>query len=133
MDSFDIENYKVRVEIRRSGDPVRTSRNRIIELESPRMAHGIVMRGLLSFSTQFNSWTGTPASGFYSDHDPSRPRVTGWLPTGEFAQWYDLLRSESPVRLMYNITPINGAKYINQIGLGTSEEPVGEGPSDVDA
>ncbi len=133
MDSYEIETYKVRTEIARSGNPVRTLRNRILELDGAGMAHGIVLKGLITFSSSFNSWSGTPASGFYADSNPLNPRIFGWLPSNEFSYWYDLVRSESPVRLYYLISPINGAKYIRTLAVGTSDEPVGEGPADIDA
>ena len=41
-----------------------------------------------------------------------------------------MLRAEKPLTFFYEITPINGANYISTISLGTSTEPVGEGPKD---
>lgn len=134
MDSFDVETYRARVQIRRSGNPVRTIKDRVIELESPALAHGIVMRALFSFSTSFNTWSGaTAAAGFFNDSDPLRPMLVGWFPEDEFPLWYDILRHESPVKVLYTIRPINGAKYVSNIGVGTTDEPVGEGPADLDA
>lgn len=133
MASFEVATYKLRVEISRAGDPVRTTRNRIIELESLPMAHGIVARALLSFSSQFDGWSGAPAAGYLDDRDRLRPRLVGWFPADEFPYWYDVLRSESPVSVIYNMREINGASYVNSIGVGTTQEPVGEGPADVDA
>lgn len=57
--------------------------------------------------------------------------LTGWLPSSEYSLWYDVLRSEKPLTLFYNITPIGGATYVNNISLGTSTEPIGEGPADL--
>jgi hypothetical protein len=55
----------------------------------------------------------------------------GWLPSAEYAFWYDVLRSEKPLTLFYDITPIGGANYVSKITVGTSTEPTGEGPEDV--
>jgi len=131
MASFLIDSYKVRVEIQRAGSPVVTTRNRILEIVSVPEFHGIVERAVLNFSTTWDSWSGTPVVGFYSVANPLQPVLTGWLPSSEYSLWYDVLRSEKPLTLFYNITPIGGATYVNNISLGTSTEPIGEGPADL--
>ena len=131
MSSFAIDSYKLRLEILRMGNPVVTHRNRILEIVSEPEFHGIVERAVLNFSTFWDNWAGTPAVGFYQTLNPLQPVLIGWLPSAEYAFWYDVLRSESPLTLFYEITPIGGANYVSKITLGTSTEPTGEGPSDV--
>jgi hypothetical protein len=130
MADFTVQSYKSRVEVQRLGNPVVTYLNRLIELASVPQAQGIVLRANLSFSTRWDTWSGTPAVGFFNDSDPSAPVLSGWLPAAEYGLWYDLVRSEKPILVQYTISLINGAKYVNQIGIGTSTEPLGEGPAD---
>jgi hypothetical protein len=133
MGSFQVESYRVRLDIQRVGSPVVTQRNRILEIISVPAFHGIVERAVLDFSTSWDNWSGSPVVGFYSVANPLQPVLTGWMPTSEFPFWYDVLRSEKPLTLFYNITPIGGANYVNDISLGTSAasaEPIGEGPVD---
>jgi len=130
MGSFLVDSYKVRLELQRVGNPVVTQRSRILEIASVVEFHGIVERAMLNFSTYWDNWSGTPAVGFYSTANPLQPILTGWLPSSEFSFWYDVLRSEKPLTLFYNIAPIGGANYVNDISIGTSTEPIGEGPQD---
>jgi hypothetical protein len=130
MGSFLVDSYKLRLEIQRVGNPVVTQRSRILEITSVGESFGIVERAMLNFSTYFDNWSTTPAVGFYNSSNPLQPILTGWLPSSEFSFWYDVLRSEKPLTLSYNIAPIGGANYVNDISLGTSSEPIGEGPQD---
>ena len=131
MPSFLIESYKVRLELQRFGNPVVTHRNRIIEVVSVPLYHGIVERAMLNFSTYWDNWSGSPVVGYYSVANPYQPLLTAWLPSNEFSFWYDVLRAEKPLTLFYDMTPIAGASYVSKITLGTSTEPLGEGPADV--
>ena len=131
MGSFLVDSYKVRLELQRSGNPVVTTRNRIIEITSVMEAHGIIETAMLFFSTTWDNWQNTPAVGFLSSSNLLRPVVTCWLPSTEYSFWYDVLRSEKPLTFVYNVSPIGGATYVNDITLGTSSEPIGEGPNDV--
>lgn len=134
MPEIEIERYKARVELQRfaSGGSTETRLNRVLELESPRLAHGIVVRVILSFSTFFDGWSGTPVVGFYSVSNPSAPLVAGWLPHREFEYYYDLVRNERPIFVFYEFRESGATSgYLRQIGLGTSREPVGEGPEDL--
>jgi hypothetical protein len=132
MQAFRIDSYKVRLELVRSGNPVVTHRNRIIEVTSVTEFHGIVERAMLFFSTDWDNWAGTPAVGYYNSvKNPYQPVLTCWLPSTEYSFWYDVLRSEKPLTFYYDITPIGGASYISTIAIGTSTEPLGEGPDDI--
>jgi hypothetical protein len=131
MGSFLVDSYKVRLELQRSGNPVVTTRNRIIEITSVMEAHGIIETAMLFFSTTWDNWQNTPAVGFLNSTNLLRPVVTCWLPSAEYSFWYDVLRSEKPLTFVYNVSPIGGATYVNDITLGTSSEPIGEGPDDV--
>jgi len=129
--SFLIQSYKVRLELQRVGTPAITHRSRIIEIESVPLYHGIVERAMLNFSTYWDNWSTPAVVGFYNITNPLRPVLTGWLPSTEYSYWYDVLRSEKPLTFFYDITLIGGANYVGRISLGSSTEPVGEGPEDV--
>jgi len=127
MGSFLIDSYKLRLELVRSGNPVVSTRNRIIELTASPVIIGIMERAVLAFSTGYDNWVGRPAAGFYGSSNPLQPRITGWLPSSEYSLWYDVLRSEKPLVFFCDITPIGGASYVSKISLGSSTEPTGEG------
>lgn len=129
MAGFLIASYKVRLELFRSGNPVVTHRNRIIEIVSVMQFHGIVERAVLNFSTKFDNFN-VPAMATYNASNPFAPLIAGWLPSTEFSFWYDILRNENPLTLFYDFSSILGASYIDKITLGTSTEPLGEGPAD---
>jgi hypothetical protein len=131
MGSFLVASYKIRLELLRAGTPVVTTRNRVIEITSVVETHGIVETALLNFSTTWDNWQNTPAVGFLNTMNPLQPVLGCWLPSTEFSFWYDVLRSEKPLTFFYNVSPIGGASYVNDISLGTSSEPIGEGPADV--
>src|ERR1041384_5020545 len=125
MSTFLVATYKVRLELQRSGNPVVTTRNRIIEITSVPETHGIVETAVLNFSTTWDNWSNTPAVGFLNTSNPLQPVLGCWLPSSEFSFWYDVLRSEKPLTFFYNVSPIGGASYVNDISLGTSSEPIG--------
>ena len=131
MPSFLVESYKLRLAILRQGSPVVTQRNRVLEILSVPTYHGLVYRAILNFSTGYDSWSGTPVVACYDTTNPLDPRVLGWLPSTEYSFWYDVLRSEKPLTFFYTITVIKGVDYVSEITLGSSTEPIGEGPTDV--
>jgi hypothetical protein len=130
MPSFVVDTYKVRLMLQRSGNPPNTVRTRMIEIASTPQFHGIVEKANLAFSTTWDNWAGSPVVGYYSVSNPLQPILFGWLPSSEYSYWYDVLRAERPLTFFYDITPIGGAPYVSQISLGTSTEPIGEGPAD---
>lgn len=131
MGTFTVASYRVRVELTRVGSgAVTTVRNRILELASAPEAHEIVETALLNFSTSFESWSGSGVVGYYAG-TLTRPVLYGWLPASEFTLWYDVVRSEQPLTLSYTTQNDVPPTYITDFTLGTSTEPLGEGPHDV--
>ena len=128
MDSFQIESYKLRLILWREG--THTERERIIELRSEPLYHGIVVRAFLAFSTVFDNWDGA-LLGAFELRDPLNPVIRGYLPATEYSIWYDVLRAESPLTFFYDTVNYN-ADYlrIRVMELGSSKEPLGEGPAD---
>jgi hypothetical protein len=131
MPTFPVESYKVRVEIERAGTPpVKTLHNRVLEVVSPVQFHGIVERAVLYFSTRWDNWTSPAVAGYLDQTNPYQPRLTGWFPAADFSLFYEVLRSESPLYVFYDLAPIGGASYVSNIAIGSSTEPIGEGPAD---
>ena len=132
MNSFKIETYKVRLEIERVGNPpVETVRSRIIEIVSPALIHGIFDRAVLNFSSHWDNWQQPNVVGYYETSNAFRPVANCWLPSAEYSLWYDVLRAETPLWFFYEIKVIGGGNYVGKIALGTTTEPVGEGPKDL--
>jgi len=67
-------------------------------------------------------WPGTPGSSYFTAN-----LVVGLLPVADFDDWYNVLRSERPVLLTWVEAPNS---QIYHIGIGTTNEAVGEGPAD---
>src|SRR5262249_57557412 len=128
MGSFLIDSYKVRLEIQRAGNPVVTTRNRVLEIVSVPQLNGIIELAVLNFSSLWDNWSGTPVVGFHNVANPLQPVLTGWLPSSEYSLWYDVLRSETPLTFFYNITPIGGATYVHDISFGPSPHPPAPSP-----
>jgi hypothetical protein len=59
--------------------------------------------------------------------------VVGLLDDGDFASWYDILRTEKPVKLSYVENSSPSENKLWHISIGTTEEAVGEGPKDPQA
>jgi hypothetical protein len=130
MASFVIDTYKVTTDLQRFGTgPTDTRRTRSLELTSAPMYHGLVLRATIAFSTFFDGWSGSPVVGYYSDGNPWAPVVAGWFPVGEFSAWYDILRNERPVSLVYEFQA-GASGYLRYLALATGQEPPGEGPAD---
>ncbi len=124
--NFEVESYRASTSIQRFAS--RTRIGRVLELRSYPLYHGIRERAVLSFSTSFDVFT-SPVVGHLS-HGPSCSQVVGWLPLAEFGFYYELLRSERPIYLFFDTRPGETAGYLTSLRLGTTDEPVGEGPGE---
>jgi hypothetical protein len=58
--------------------------------------------------------------------------LVGMLDDADFAGWYDILRSERPVKVTY-VEGSAGESKVWHISVGTTSEGVGEGPRDPNA
>ena len=108
---------------------------RVIEMTGPVLYHNIQNRALFTFSTFFNGIASVPSAncGYLTDGGFSGLAVVGWFPVAEFPYYYDIIRNERPIQVRYEFR-VSGATsgYLRLVGLGTSTEPTGEGPSDSD-
>lgn len=129
--SFEIESYSVTVSDSRAPS-IDQSRRRVIDLTGRVLAHGIQTRATLYFLTF------TPSSDYIGGvftSDYYRYTLLGWLPIGEYDEFYDVLRSEKPVYCRYSTQtddPFNpltapAGSGVRSIALNTGAEPVGEG------
>ncbi len=59
--------------------------------------------------------------------------LVGMLDDSDFPFWYDILRSEKPVKVTYVENSAASEIRIWHLSVGTSDEGVGEGPKDPDA
>ena len=131
--SFEIETYTVLVG--RDTAPSSGGGFRIVTLTSVAAFHGIRHHAKLVFS-------GDPAPdnlGAVTNVD--QPNFNGqsvWagLHVSEYADIYDVLRSEKPVRLIYYYAPAvfdpqTPRRRLVRVRIGTGEEPPGEGPEDL--
>lgn len=129
MPMFEVETYKVSSELLRL--PGETRPARALRMVGPVQYHGIQNRAIFAFSTQFNGIWPNPSAGYVTDLGYVGLSVAGWFPLGEFSYYYDILRSEKPVYVTYEYRESgSGSGYLRKVGLGTSVEPIGEGPSE---
>lgn len=129
MPQFEIETYKVSTELQRF--PGETRISRLLELVGPVLYHGIQNRATFAFNTFFEGTWGSPVAGYLTDGGFDGLSVVGWFPVREFSTYYDIVRSERPVFVKYALRESGtGSGYLSTVGLGTSTEEIGEGPSE---
>jgi hypothetical protein len=131
MPAINIASYTVSTGLQRPGGT--TQHERVIELRSEALYHGITWRILLAFHTNFGSWSGSPVAGYMNLFDPAHPVIAAWLGLGEFPIYYDLVRGEQPLVFTYERSDpgATGSGYLSRIALGTArQEPPGEGDHD---
>jgi hypothetical protein len=129
MPMFAIETYKVTSYLQRF--PGETRPSRLLEITGPILFHGIQNRAFFSFDPSFDGVWSNPVVGYLTDGGFAGLSVAGWFPLAEYSYYYDILRSEKPVNVIYEFRdPGVTSGYLRRLGLGTSTEQIGEGPSD---
>lgn len=129
MPIFEIETYKVSTYLQRFTGEARPTR--VLEMVGPVLYHGIQNRAVFAFSSVFDGVWASPVAGYLTDGGFAGLSVAGWFPLAEFTFYYDILRSERPVHVQYEFRDSGvSSGYLSLVGLGTSTEPVGEGPSE---
>ena len=129
MPMFEIESYKVSSFLQRpSGEP---KPSRVLEMTGPVLYHGIQNKALFAFTPGFGgTWT-TPVAGYLTDGGFSGLTAVGWFPLVEYSYYYEILQTERPVQVIYEFRDAGATSgYLKEIGLGTSLEQIGEGPTD---
>lgn len=129
MPLFEIESYEVSSYLNRpSGNTVP---NRLLKMTGPVLYHGIQNRAIFAFHPNFSGTWGSPVAGYVSNPGYTGLVVVGWFPLGEYQVYYDILRSEKPLHVIYELRdPEAYTGYLREVGLGTATEPIGEGPSE---
>lgn len=126
---FEIETYKVTTELKRFTGETRFIR--ILEMTGPVLHHGIQNRAIFAFNTFFDGVWSNPVAGYLTDGGFDGLSVVGWFPVSEFPYYYDIVRSERPVFVKYALRDSGvTSSYLRMVGLGTSTEELGEGPSE---
>lgn len=129
MPIFQIETYKVSSYLERFTGETRPSR--VLEMTGPVLHHGIQNRATFAFSSFFDGVWSSPVAGYLTDGGFAGLSVVGWFPVAEFSYYYDILRSERPIHVLYEFRDAGASSgYLRRVGLGTSTEPIGEGPSE---
>jgi hypothetical protein len=129
MSTFMIEAYKVSSYLERFRGETRPSR--VLELTGPVLDRGGQNRALFAFDPQFDGDWSSPVAGYITDGDSSGLSLVGWFPLAEFSYYYDIARAERPIHVHYEYREEGSTTgYLRMVGLGTSVEPIGEGPSE---
>jgi hypothetical protein len=132
MPSFDIDTYTVVVD--QQAAPSAAGAVRFLTLTSVAEFHDIRHHAQLAFVG------GTAPARIGSVTNVDQPNfnghfVTATLRMSDFADIYDVLRSEKPVRLSYHYAPVGfdpqrPVRDLFRVLVGTGAEPVGEGPAE---
>ncbi len=136
MAEFQIESYTVSASLGRSGVGTTLS-ERVLRFTSVSYAHCIRNHAVAWFLSN-------PGAGFlgqvYNVDQPnfSGHTIYGFASLPEFAEWYDIVRSEKPLTYIYGydgegtFDSAHPTRQLNYFQITTgSAEPIGEGPADV--
>lgn len=132
MPSFEIDTYKVTSQLQRF--PGETRPSRVLDMSGPVLTHGIQNHALFAFNPFFDGiWT-TPVAGYISyPGGYNGLTVVGWFPLNEYSYYYEILRQQTAVQVIYDYVPPQPANltgYLSMVGLGdSSSAQVGNAPS----
>jgi hypothetical protein len=131
-ESFEVATYKVRTEHRNNSGTHLFGR--VIEIDGQPLSHGIVPKAVLSFQTQWNTWNNVRV-GYLQLPPPNTfqgTNLAGWFGDQDFDLYYKILQEEKPLFIFYEreSTQAGNGFYCTMVGLGSSAEPIGEGPKD---
>ncbi len=136
MASFEVETYTVSITASSSD----SAQPRML-LVSPDLAHGIRNRANLIFEPTPQGFIDNNSNGYATNVGGANfdgITIVAWMSSGVFDDVYDLIRNESPVRVVFHYKDIPGnpsstTKYLTSIRVGTEAEVPGEGDGDPDA
>lgn len=136
MAEFDVESYTVAA-IQRGLEP--SGAYRKVTLTSPALAHGIRNRASIYF---FHTSDSHQTMGVVSNVDQLNydgHLVFAYLWKDDFADWYDILRNEQPLKFRYfyegegSYDPDQPRRSLKRVWLYTGlPEPPGEGEDDLE-
>jgi hypothetical protein len=132
MPGFDIKEYTVLCS--QTSAPSVVNSYRALTLTSVALFHNIRNRATLYFFEP-------PPENLGLVTNVDQPNLNGhqiyaFLRKSDYAEVYDVLRSEKPVRLTYFYSPSEfnaqqSTRTLLSVQVGTGDEPPGEGPEDV--
>jgi hypothetical protein len=130
--TFDVESYTVGTT---QAGPNASGASRFIRLASTELFHGIRSHA----SVYFVVGDLTVLGSVVNVDQPNYNGVTvyAWCKKADFAEWYDLLRNEAPLKFQYlydgpDFDPSKPGRVLRSIQLFTGfPEPPGEGPEEM--
>ena len=129
MPMFEIETYKVTSYLERFTGETRPTR--VLAMTGPVLYHGIQNKATFAFTSAFDGVWASPVAGYLTNGGYAGLSIAGWFSLAEYTYYYDILRSESPINVIYEFREFGATSgYLRQLGLGTATEQIGEGPSD---
>jgi hypothetical protein len=123
MSSFRVARYAVQTGMQRHNTSagVQTHAERSLLIYGTPEPDGTAFREALHFSTLFEPWYSRPIVGEVDFTEPASPTITAWFPLGEFQSFYDILRSEEQVYLVFVSIREAAGGYLRRVALGTME------------
>jgi len=133
MLSFEIDTYQVSSQLQRF--PGETRPSRTLDMTGPVQEHGIQNHALFAFNSFFDGIWPNPVAGYISyPGGYNGLTLVGWFPLSEYSYYYEILRAEKPIQVIYDYTgaiPPNLTGYLSMVGLGNSSgAQTGHGPSE---
>jgi hypothetical protein len=128
-ESFYVATYKVRTEHRNDG--TNHQFGRVLEIVGQPLPTGFTPKAVLSFQSIWNVWNNDKV-GYITFSSSQGPQLAGYFGDHDFDLYYKMLKEERPLFIFYErpAGPPVGGQYCTMVGLGSSHEPIGEGPKD---
>lgn len=122
--TFEVQDYEVQIQ-------PHYSNKYDLFVRGPKMSHGIQHSAVMNFK-ESPSGAGVVTNVRGQNFDGQR--VYAYMKIEFFDRIYKLLQTEKPVYFSYNYESGDSTtRNLNQAQLRTSNEPLGEGPKDVDS
>jgi|APTNR8051073442_1049403.scaffolds.fasta_scaffold08120_4 hypothetical protein len=127
---FEVGHYSVRTELQRvqTSAGVQTYAARVLTLTGRPGPDAAIFRATLQFSTLFEPWYSRATAGQFDRSAALSPRLSVWLPLGEFPCYYDILRNERPLYLAFEAQPDGSLSHVHLGSTMSADDlPVDDG------
>jgi hypothetical protein len=134
QETFEVTSYKLRIEHRIRNNA--HSFERVLDIDGKPLHHGTpIPKALFNFATAFNDWQHPTVGNVLfnaAGEIPGPAKLVGYFGDQEFDLFYKILQEEKPLYVFYErpAGPRTSSYACTMVGLGSSTEPVGEGPRD---